>query len=102
MQELNDRVQEFGVAIAKKHVERLRYNLSNIDGFPFDRTNDALPEDKRMTIAKYDEIVASHIQHIIESDETIKSLLSKITYHDDKNLDSTDKDTVGRFTESIH
>ena len=79
LQELNDKVQALAIIATRKHVNQLRDNLSNINGFLFDRTNDVLPEDKRMTIKEYDKIIADHIQHIIESNEDIKSLLDKIS-----------------------
>ncbi|MGC2428737.1 MAG: hypothetical protein WA421_17010 [Nitrososphaeraceae archaeon] len=65
---------------------QLRRNLSVISGFLFDRTNDKLPDDKQLTMEKYDGILTDHIGHIIESDEEIKSLLNKIIDSDEDEV----------------
>ena len=78
-------MKEKGIAIVQERVYQLRRNLSaTISGFLFDKTNDKLPDDKQLTIEKYDGILTDHIGHIIESDEKIKSLLNKIIDSDEE------------------
>lgn len=84
LQVFNDKVKEKGIAIVQERVYQLRCNLSAISGFLFDRTNDKLPDDKQLTIEKYDRILTDHIGHIIESDEEIKSMINKIIDSDEE------------------
>lgn len=86
LQAFNDKVKEKGIAIVEERVYQLRRNLSVISGFLFDRTNDKLPDDKQLTMEKYDGILTDHIGHIIESDEEIKSLLNKIIDSDEDEV----------------
>ncbi|MGA9845829.1 MAG: hypothetical protein WBQ25_26305 [Nitrososphaeraceae archaeon] len=80
LQLFNDKVKEKGIAIAKEQLDKLQENLSNISGFLFDRTNTVLQNGKQITIEKYDQILADHVRHIIESNQEIRKLLDKIDY----------------------
>jgi hemerythrin-like domain-containing protein len=86
---LNENFEKIGTDIFKKQREKLSEKLSDIGpGLLFDRTDRVLQETKKgkeedndnsiMTIRKYEEAIAEHSQHIIESDETLKPFLDKI------------------------
>ena len=83
LESLNDKVKEKGIAILKKPREKLQERLSDIGpGFLFDRTDKVLlkkgDDDDIMTISKYEQRLAEHSRHIIESDEIMKPILDKI------------------------
>jgi hypothetical protein len=81
LQSLNENFERIGTAAFKKWREKLRKSLSDIGpGLLFDRTDRVLQEqdDSIMTISKYEEAIAEHCRHIIESDETLGPFLDKI------------------------
>jgi uncharacterized coiled-coil protein SlyX len=78
---LNENFKKIGAAILGKRLQKLRDSLSNIGpGLLFDRTDKVLQEqgDTIMTIGKYEEAIAEQCRRIIESNETLRSLLSNI------------------------
>jgi hypothetical protein len=81
LQLLNENIEKIGAAILGKRLQKLRDSLSNIgSGLLFDRTDKVLQEqgDTIMTIDKYQKAIAEQCRRIIESDETLRSLLSNI------------------------
>jgi hypothetical protein len=83
LESLNDKVKEKGIAILKKPREKLQERLSDIGpGFLFDRSDKVLlkkgDDDDIMTISKYEQRLAEHSRHIIESIEIMKPILDKI------------------------
>jgi len=78
---LNENFKKIGAAILEKRLQKLRDSLSNIGpGLLFDGTDKVLQEqvDTIMTIDKYEEAIAEQCRRIIESNETLRSLLSNI------------------------
>jgi hypothetical protein len=80
---LTKEIKEKGIAILKPHRKKLQGRLSDIGpGFLFDRTDKVLlkkgNDDDSMTISKYEQTLADHSRHIIESDEIMKQILDKI------------------------
>jgi chaperonin cofactor prefoldin len=81
LESLNELIEERGIATLRKHNKKLQERLSNIGpGFLFDRTDNVLVEKSNdiMAINKYEQTLAEHCRHIIESNESMKSILNKI------------------------